>query len=204
MYKFSNNIGEIKNVEIDLRHELDLLNSEFSIDILYIRNAKFVRCDCFDDLEKTSGNPNCPKCFGSGYFASIQKFNSIESSVSAYSTNNKIQIQPIGAIDRKDEVYYFDYTVLPKERDFILKVSLKDGIPIDVIKVLEISNIYEMRGNSGRVEVYGAHVNNRPDEVIKFNNMLHKLPSKAKRILGKGDKFIWPLQLLTKKEKMNS
>ena len=202
MYNFSNSIGEIKNVEIDLRHELNLLNSEFSIDVLYIRNVKFVRCDCFDDFEKT-GNPKCLKCFGSGYFASIQKFKTIESSISAYSSNNKIQAQPIGAVDQKDEVYYFEYNVLPKERDFILKVSWKDNKPIDVVKVLEITNIYEMRGTNGRVEVYGAHVNNRPDEVIKFNNVLHKLPLKAKRILGKGDKFIWPLKLLTKIEEMN-
>ena len=34
MYEFSKNIGEITNVEIDLRHELNLLNSEFSIDVL--------------------------------------------------------------------------------------------------------------------------------------------------------------------------
>ena len=202
MYEFSKSIGEIKNVEIDLRHELNLLNSEFSIDVLYIRNAKFVRCDCFNDLEKT-GDPKCPKCFGSGYFASIQKFKTIESSVSAYSSNNKVQVHPIGAIDNKDEVYYFEYETLPKERDFILKVSWKDGIPIDVIKVLEVVNIYEMRGTHGRVEVYGVHVENKPDEVIKFNRMLKKLPSKAKRILGKGDKFIWPLKLLTKTEEMN-
>lgn len=199
MYEFSKNIGEITNVEIDLRHELNLLNSEFSIDVLYIRNIKFVRCDCFDDLEKT-GNPKCPKCFGSGYFASIQKFKAIESSISAYSSNNKVQVQPIGAIDHKDEVYYFEYEALPKERDFILKVSWKDGKPIDVIKVLEVTNVYEMRGTNGRIEVYGVHVNNKPDEVIKFNSVLYRLPSKAKRILGKGEKFIWPLKLLTKTE----
>lgn len=203
MYNFSENIGEIKNVGIDLRHELNLLNGEFSIDVLYIRNIKFVRCDCFSDLEK-SGDPKCPKCFGSGYFASIQKFKTIESAVSAYSGNNKMQIQPIGLIDRKDEVYYFEHSVIPKERDFILKVSWKDGIPVDVIKVLEITNIYEMRGDSGRIEVYGAQVNNKPDEVIKFNDMLKRLPLKAKRILGKGDKFIWPLQLLTKTEETSS
>lgn len=202
MYEFSKNISEVKNVNIDLRHELNLLDSEFGIDILYIRNTKFVRCDCFNDLEKT-GDPKCPKCFGSGYFASIQKFKTIESSVSAYSSNNKVQIQPIGAIDNKDEVYYFEYEALPKERDFILKVSWKDGIPIDVIKVLEVDNIYEMRGTHGRVEVYGVHVDNRPDEVIKFDKMLKRLPLKAKRILGKGDKFIWPLKLLTKTEETN-
>ena len=61
-----------------------------------------------------------------------------------------------------------------------------------------------MRGTNGRIELYGAHINNRPDEVIKFNNMLKKMPLKAKRILGKGDRYICPLNLLTtKKEKIN-
>ena len=32
------------------------------------------------------------------------------------------------------------YEALPKERDFILKVSWKDGKPIDVIKVLEVTS----------------------------------------------------------------
>ena len=203
MYEFSKNLGDMTNVNIDLRREMNLLNNEFSIDILYVRNIKFVRCDCFNDLEKT-GHPECPKCFGSGYFASIQKFKTIESSISAYSSNNKIQIQPIGVIDSKEEVYYFDYKVLPKERDFILKVTWKNGIPIDVIKVLEVSNVYEMRGTNGRIELYGAHINNRPDEVTKFNNMLKRMSLKAKRILGKGDKYICPLNLLTiKKERIS-
>lgn len=202
MYEFSKNLGEMTNVNIDLRHELDLLNGEFSIDILYVRNIKFVRCDCFNDLEKT-GHPDCPKCFGSGYFASVQKFKTIESSISAYSGNNEIRVKPIGAIDGKEEVYYFEYEVLPKERDYILKVTWKNGIPVDVVKVLEITNVYEMRGNNGRVEVYGAHVNNKPEDVIKFNNMLKRMPSKAKRILGKGDKYICPLNLLTKNEEKN-
>lgn len=202
MYEFSKNIGEINNVNIDIRQELDSLNKEFGICVLYIRNAKFVRCDCFDDLEKT-GDPKCPKCFGSGYFASIQKFKTIESANSPYSTNNKVQVKPIGAVDNKDEIYYFDYSVLPKERDFILKVTWKDNRPVDVIKVLEITSVYEMRGNGGRVEAFGAQVNNRPDEVIKFNNMLKQLPTKAKCILGKGNKFIWPIKLLISQGEMN-
>lgn len=202
MYEFSTDIGELKNVNIDLRHELNLLNGEFGIHVLYIRNNKFVRCSCFNDLEKT-GDPSCKLCFGSGYFASVQKFHAIESATSAYSTNNKIQVQPIGAIDRKDVVFYFDYTVLPKERDFILKVTWKDGRPIDVVKVLEVSSVYEMRGTNGRVELFGANVSNRPDEIKKFNNMLRRLPLSATKILEKGGKYIWPLTLLTQENGTN-
>ena len=195
MYQFNTRPSEFANVDIDLRHELELLKCSFSIQVLYIRNSKFVRCDCFNDVEKT-GNSRCPKCFGSGYFASIQKFNTIESSNSPYSSNNQINITPIGAIDQKDEVYYFDYSVLPQDRDYILKVTWKDGLPVDIAQVLEIVNIWEMRGDNGRVEVFGTGVKERPDKVDTFNNLLHRLPRKAKSIIAKGDKYIWPLQYL--------
>ena len=195
MYQFTNRQSEFANVNIDLRHELELLKGSFSIQVLYIRNCKFVRCDCFDDTEKT-GNSKCPKCFGSGYFASIQKFNTIESSNSPYSGNNQINIKPIGATDQKDEVYYFDYTVLPRDRDYILKVTWKDGLPIDIAQVLEVVNVWEMRGDNGRVEVFGTGVKERPDKVETFNNLLHRLPKKAKKVISAGDKYIWPLNYL--------
>jgi hypothetical protein len=196
MYKFSTYVDETANNDINLRHELNLLHDSFSINVLYIRNNKFVRCSCFNDLEKT-GNPDCLKCFGSGYFASIQKFRAIESSTSPYSSNNQTQPKPIGAIDYKEEVYYFDYSVAPRMRDYILIVTWKNNKPVDVVKVLEISNIYEMRGDNGRIEVYGAHITNKPDSVKQFNSFLKKLPEKALRIIGKGGKYIWPMSLLT-------
>lgn len=195
MYNFTNRQYEMANVDINLRHELELLKGSFSIQVLYIRNSKFVRCDCFNDVEKT-GNSRCPKCFGSGYFASIQKFNAIESSNSAYSSNNQIIVRPIGAIDQKDEIYYFDYSVLPKDRDYILKVMWKNGLPIEIAQVLEIVGVWEMRGDNGRVEVFGTQVKERSDKVDTFNELLHRLPVKAKKLISNGDKYIWPLQYL--------
>lgn len=195
MYQFTNRQSEFSNVNIDLRHELELLKDSFSIQVLYIRNSRFVRCDCFDDTEKT-GSSKCLKCFGSGYFASIQRFNAIESSNSPYSNNNQINIKPIGAIDQKDEIYYFDYTVLPQDRDYILKVTWKNKIPVDIVQVLEIVNVWEMRGDNGRVEIFGTGVKERPDKVEIFNNLLHRLPNKAKKAISLGDKYIWPLNYL--------
>lgn len=198
MYTFSTQNKDINNVNINMRQELDSLSNEFGIHILYIRNNKFVRCTCFDDTEKT-GDPKCKMCFGSGYFASIQKFKTIESSTSPYSSNNKTKPLAIGAVDNKEAVYYLDYSVLPKERDFILKVTWKDDKPIDVIRVLEIANVYEMRGDSGRVEAFGANTLNKADMVQTFDRMLKRLPPKATKLLGKGGKYIWPMKLLIPK-----
>ena len=196
MYKFTDKESEIRNVEINLRHEAETLTNEFGIDVLYIRNCKFVRCRCFDDLNKT-GDPDCKLCFGTGHFASIEKIQAIESSNSAYSSNSSITQLPIGVTDQKNEVYYIRHPFVPKERDIILKVTWdRQGYPTDIIKVLEIINVYEMRGDKGRVELNGCLVNNRTDLVRPFTKILSSLPRKAVSPLLKGGKSIWPNKLI--------
>lgn len=196
MYEFTNKQSEVKNVEINLRHESELLTDEFGINVLYIRNCKFVRCTCFDDLNKV-GNPNCKLCMGTGHFASIQKVKTIESSNSAYSSENGILKTPIGTTNQKNEIYYIRHKYNPKERDVILKVTWdKHGNPVDIVKVLEIVNVYEMRGDNGRVELNGCVVNDRTDLVRQYKAVLAALPKKAISQLLKGGKSIWPNILL--------
>ena len=203
MYKFTDKQLEMKNVDIDMRHESKVLNDVFGIDVLYVRNCKFVRCTCFDDLNKV-GDPNCKLCLGSGYFASIQKIRAIESSNSAYSSDNSILKTPIGTTDQKNEVYYIRHQDNPKERDMILKVTWdKHGNPVDVVKVLEIINVYEMRGDNGRVELNGCLINNRTDLVRQYKAVLAALPKKAVSQLLKGGKSIWPNTLLNNSEGKN-
>lgn len=200
MYKFTNKELEMKNVEINLRHDAELLTDEFGINVLYVRNCKFVRCKCFDDLNKI-GDPDCPLCMGTGHFASIQKIKTIESANSAYSSNNAVEQTPIGATDQKNEVYYIRHQYNPKERDMILKVTWdKKGYPVDIVKVLEITNVYDMRGDKGRTELNGCAINNRTDLVKPFSTILSLLPKKAVAQLLKGGKCIWPNKLLNDSE----
>ena len=197
MYKFTDKELEVHNVEINLRHESKTLTDEFGIDVLYIRNCKFVRCRCFDDLNK-AGDPNCKLCFGTGHFASIEKIQAIESSNSAYSSDNSITQLPIGVTDQKNAIYYIRHPFVPKERDMILKVTWdKQGYPIDIVKALEIINVYEMRGDKGRVELNGCLVNNRTDLVRPFTKILSSLPRKAVSPLLRGGKTIWPNKLIS-------
>lgn len=197
MYKFTDKESEVRNVEINLRHEAETLTSEFGINVLYIRNCKFVRCRCFDDLNKT-GDPDCKLCFGTGHFASIEKIQAIESSNSAYSSDSSITQLPIGVTDQKNEVYYIRHPFVPKERDMILKVTWdSQGYPVDIVKVLEIINVYEMRGDKGRVELNGCLVNNRTDLVRSFTKILSSLPRKAILPLLRGGKTIWPNKLIS-------
>ncbi len=196
MYPFTDKEYEMRNVDIDLRFQSELLIDEFGIDVLYVRNCKFVRCKCFDDLNKT-GDPDCPLCHGSGHFASIEKVKVRESSNSAYSSTSSIIQTNIGVTDQKNEIYYIRQQYTPKIRDFILKTTWdKRGNPIDIIQVLEITNIYEMRGNDGRVELNGCLINDRTDLVTSYNQALKRLPFKAIAELLRGGKYIWPINFL--------
>lgn len=196
MYKFTNKELEVRNVEIDLRHDSELLTDEFGINVLYIRNCKFVRCNCFDDLNK-AGDPDCKLCMGTGHFASIQKIKAIESSNSAYSSENSIAANSTGTTNQKNEIYYIRHQYNPKERDMILKVTWdRQGYPIDILQVSEITNVYEMRGNKGRTELNGCLIDSRTDLVKPFTEILSSLPKKAVSQLLKGGKCIWPNKLL--------
>lgn len=196
MYKFTDKEIEVRNVEINLRHDAELLTDEFGINVLYVRNCKFVRCNCFDDLNK-AGNPDCKLCMGTGHFASIQKVKAIESSNSAYSSENSITANSTGVTNQKKEIYYIRHQYNPKERDMILKVTWnKQGYPVDVLQVLEITNVYEMRGDKGRVELNGCLIDSRTDLVKPFTEILSALPRKAVSQLLKGGKCIWPNKLL--------
>lgn len=198
MYKFTDKEAEVRNVEIDLRHEAEILTQEFGIDMLYVRNVKYVRCKCFNDTDKT-GDPNCKICFGSGHLASIEKVHAIESSNSAYSSTSSILHTNVGVTDQKNEVYYLQYPFVPKERDVLIKVAWdKQGYPVDIVKALEIVNVYEMRGDHGRVELNGCLVNDRTDLVPVYTAFLRRASRRIMTPLLKGGKTIWPDKVMTK------
>lgn len=197
MYEFTDKRADIFNVEIDLRYEADGLINKFGIDALYVRNCKFVRCRCFNDLNKT-GDPKCPLCFGTGHFVSIEKIQTIESSNSAYSGENSLIQTPVGVNDQKNEIYYIRHDKTAKIRDMIIKVTWdKNKNPVDIVQVLEITNIFRMRGNEGRVELDGCLVDDRTDLVKPYSDILKKLSKKGLNELLKGGKYIWPANLLS-------
>lgn len=185
MYKMIKKKSDL-DIPIDMRSEFENILEEFGIDVLFVRNQKFVRCTCFDDVNKT-GDPKCQKCFGNGYFASIQKIKTFKSS----NGFGKFVQTDIGQIVQNASIFYMNYKMLPKERDMILKVTWKNGFPIDVLEVLEINAINEARGDRGRVEYYGATVSSRTDLVNLFSKALRELPRAGQAELLKGGKYIW-------------
>ena len=196
MYKFTNQTTEVSNVDIDLRKEAEGLIKEGGGGGGGVRNCKFVKCKCFDDTNKC-GDPNCKLCFGSGYFASMEKIPAIESSSRNTNASSSgyggLRQTDIGVTNQTAEVYYIQQQYTPKSRDMLLKVTWdKQGNPVDIVKVLEITDVYEMRGDNGRIELNGCSISERTDLVRSFNTILKSLPQKAVNQLSKGGKCIWP------------
>ena len=182
---------DIRNVPIDMRYEMDMLTEEFGYDMLYVRNCKFVKCKCFNDLHK-SGDASCPICHGFGYLNSIELIKAFESSTKPYMWDNFLNKSQVGVTNQKNEVIYVRQFYNPKERDFILKVTWNDGMPADILRVYEIVGIYEMRGDNGRVELYGCSINDMTRLVEPFTKTLRHIPKIAVKTLLKGGKYIWP------------
>ena len=181
------------NVPIDMRHEADFLTREFGFYILYVRNNKYVKCRCFDDLNKC-GNPKCKSCFGSGYFSSLQKFRVLTAANMEYRANNALLKEPIGETDQKDEIVYIEQQYNPKERDMVLVMTWdKNGYPVDIVKVLEVIGVRDMRGDSGRNELNGCIVEDRTDLVIEYQKRIKSLPRKVIAKVIEGGKGICPM-----------
>ena len=53
-----------------------------------------------------------------------------------------------------------------------------------------------MRGDKGRVELYGCIVNDRTDLVKTFDKVLRLLPKKGLAQFLRGGKYIWPQKML--------
>lgn len=185
------------NVPIDIRHEAKYLTKEFGFNVIYVRNNKYVKCTCFDDLHKC-GDPKCRKCFGSGFFSSMQKIPVLVAGNSPYSEPNRLNKQPIGVTTQKNEIVYIQQEYNPQERDVILKVTWdKYGYPVDIKNVYEIASVREMRGDDGRNELNGCTVNNRTDMVAEYNRMLKAASRKILHEMAKGGKGIWPMKDLS-------
>jgi len=179
---------------IDLRKEFNVLQNAFSMDILYVRATRYIRCRCFSPLYN-SGDASCPVCFGNGHLSSIEKIRGIQTKPSSASSSNKLRITDVGAVSQSIEQFFLDYQIRPKSRDIIIVVGWdKDGRPADVKRVYEISGINEVRGDDGRVEFYDASVKMKPDLLGQVRTTIQRLPLKAKRILAERKRYVWPAQ----------
>ena len=181
-----------KSANIDLRKKFDVLQNSFSIDILYIRTSKYIKCECYNPLHKV-GIPTCKKCLGRGYLNTIEKVSAITHSMNY--VQDGISISPIGNLTASDESFYFSHKVMPRVGDLVV-VTLYNSRkePVDISAVYEIHSATPVRGDSGRVEIFASLCKLRADKLEQIGSLVRGLSKTAKIYLSKGKRYIWPIK----------
>ena len=180
---------DINLSDIDFREEYVGLNDEFSLKVLLIRTNKRTRCKCYDPLNH-DGDPNCKTCGGTGKLNIIEMTPTIHEN---FNTSSLIKMTELGLSVSNTILFYFDYKVIPRFRDKILIVGYDNlGIPIDIKKDCTIASVEEIRGEKGRVEAYMVYAKYSPENIIRDQKRLNKIPPEIKKEIMKGRRFTWP------------
>ena len=175
------------STQTNLRKEFLKLQNDFSLNILYIRASKFIKCTCYNNLYK-SGDANCPMCFGRGYLNSIQMVRAIKGAAS-YEQVGKI-ISQIGVITKDNELVYMANEVVPNISDLIVVTKYNsDNEPVEAHSVFDVQTAIPVHGDHGRIEFYAVVTKIRSDKQKAVNKMIKGLDKKAKVYLSKGMRY---------------
>ena len=143
---------------IDIRKRIKGLLDEYSHNIVYIRRDTRFHCECF--VERSGEpNPNCPKCFGTGYVVTVEKVRTRRKISSVPETLIGVnQLQQTGTIAPNSYTYYFEHDKNPVVDDLILEVIWDtQGVPRYIKDKYLISAINPMLGYKGRVEFFQVY-----------------------------------------------
>lgn len=148
-------------MRIDLRKELDKTIEEYGHFILLQRASSKLKCRCWNELRK-EGDRSCPYCLGRGWVSRIERHKvRFNSAVSTMTRPMLTTLSPVGEswVDAKE--FYFRYNVDVKAGDFIYEVGWSKNNPLKpthLIRAYVVNDMYEYRGDNGRIEYKGANV----------------------------------------------
>lgn len=148
---------------MDIRAELQKVLTQYGYDAIYIRRNLQFHCTCYSERSGGQANPDCPKCFGTGYEVTIEKIrtrrdiSSVPESLVRTRKNREF-----GYEAPKAYVYYIEHHVQPKEGDLILEVEWRNEMPVKILDKNVISVADSKHGLQGRVEFYEVYVRYEP------------------------------------------
>lgn len=179
----------IEDFKIDLREEFKLLQDDFSMNILLIRNNKNSRCKCYNPLHK-DGDRKCKICGGTGKVSSIEKVRVINQNVNS---SGFVKMTELGLSVSNTILLYFDVKAIPKVQDQVLIVGFdKDKIPVDIKRSCTIVSVQEVRGDNGRIEFYEVYAKHSPEKIELNQRRLNAIPPAFKKQISEGKRFTWP------------
>lgn len=174
---------------IDMRKELDSLLDNIGIHVLYLMKSQYIRCKCYNPLHQI-GDPKCPYCGGSGRVVTGEMVKTITHSVNLFYEIGMNQNMEIGNVYGDVQSFYIKHIYKPAIRDIICICKLDNkNMPIDIIKVYEITALDVYRCDNGRVEYNLVAGKAKPDMKQNIKNVLKNL---NKVVHLKGRTFLCP------------
>lgn len=184
------NTPDIELSEIDLRHEFDTLEEEFSLKVLLVRANKLTKCKCFNPLHG-DGDRKCRICGGTGNINIIEQVSAIHENINA---NALVKMTELGLSVSNTIILELAYKLMPKVRDKVFIVGYDSkGLPVDIKKSCSIVSVDEIRGENGRVELYQVYAKYSPDQILLDQRRLNAIPPKQKAEIIKGRRYTWPI-----------
>lgn len=177
-----------EDFKIDLRKEFEILQSNFSLSILLIRNNNNTRCKCYDPLHR-DGTRKCKICGGTGKISSIEKIDVIHQNANK---DNNLKLTEVGLSITNTISFYIDRKHFPKVSDQIFIVGFDNhGLPVDIKKSCSIVSVQEIRGDNGRNELFQVYAKYSPDKIKIDQKRLNSIPLEHKKKIAEGKRYVW-------------
>jgi hypothetical protein len=147
-----------------------------------------MKCSCYNPLHQTGEAEHVP-CGGTGFLNIVEKIRAINHGMGVNFEIGDFRSQEIGHINSNFQVFYTRHNVKPNVRDFILVAGFNGEVPVNVMKVYEITAVDEIRGDNGRIELNMLLTKARPDMVSTYQA---KVKSLKRVIKNRGRVFLCP------------
>lgn len=146
---------------INLREEFEQMLDSFGHFILLQHTSRKLRCRCWNE-QLREGDSNCPYCFGRGRVSRIERHKvRYNSAVSEMTRPVLTSLSPVGDIWTDAKAVYFKYDVNVQSGDYVYEVGWSQNNPhkpVQLIATYVINDVYEYRGDNGRIEYKFASV----------------------------------------------
>lgn len=146
-------------MNIDLRKEFETLMHDYGHWVVLRHALPGRRCSCISKITKEALS-GCTKCLGSGraYTDTFVKARKSRPIKFTHAVGGEALTGPVQGTT-PEYIYYLRFETRPSQDDYVLEIGLTPAdrdpvIPCLVTAVYNITDVREMRMDSGRVEYY--------------------------------------------------
>ena len=177
--------------KLDMKDKAEEMINIFGVDILFLRSSNYIKCNCYNEINKQSNNENCPVCFGRGYVSTIEKDSIMSQGLNSINSSQELVNRDLSMLLLDREICYFKSSSKPKDNDVLMYCDFDDnGNVLKVKKISAITNIESVKGEDGKCLYYTAITRQVPELIREYNKFITQLPNEVFKMLKNGRKYV--------------